>query len=146
VADVPNEEVRLVRGEFPELVERTRRTHNDVCEKAKLVLRRLLPHVETLQKDNAHFSPRIMLVMLARVGDQLPPDEREGFRAALQYAEAFQLQLVEWMTAVQQHDAAAGGAGDARRCADALELITKHSSELDALLANVIDRDQPPAT
>src|SRR3954449_7289795 len=71
---------------FPELVEQSRRATNDVCEKAKLILRRVLPSVEALQKDNANFSPRLMLLMLSRTGEELSAEDRQRIHDALQHA------------------------------------------------------------
>lgn len=122
---------------FAQLVERTRQATNDVCEKSKLILRRLLPGVEALQKDNAHFSPRLMLLMLSRTGDELSPNDRAHLHAALQFAEAFQLQLVSWMMAVKERPDSVGTAAEVQQCADALQVTAGHLSELDALLRKV---------
>ena len=122
---------------FPELVERARQATNGVCEKAKLVLRPLLPGVEALQKENAHFSPRLMLLMLSRTGEQLTPEDRERLQDILEHAESFQPQLTAWMMAVRDKPADAGGPAEADECTQALERLTKDLSDLDLLLAKV---------
>jgi hypothetical protein len=132
-----HEEADLASEDFPELVEQTRQASNDVCEKAKLVLRRLLPDVEVLQKDNASFSPRLMLLMLSRTGDQLSPDNRDQLQAVLQHAEAFQPKLIAWMMAVKRNATSAGTSENIRQCTDALELVRRQVGTVDALLATV---------
>jgi len=127
----------LASEDFTSLVERTRQATNDVCEKAKLILRRLLPNVEALQKDNASFSPRLMILMLSRVGEELSSEDRKSIHDMLQHAEAFQPQLIAWMMAVKGRPASAVSEADVRECADALELTRSHSSALDALLEKV---------
>ena len=57
--------------ELAALAERRRALSNSIVDTGKLILRHLLPHVEQLQKGNAHFSPRLMQLMLERGADKL---------------------------------------------------------------------------
>jgi hypothetical protein len=120
---------------FSELVCRTGRASHDVCEKVKLFLRPLLPGIEALQKDDTHFSPRLMLLMLARAGEQLSPENRQCLERILEEVDALQPQLSAWRTAVDQHRDDPVRPTDAAECAHMLRRLTEHGSTLDALLA-----------
>jgi hypothetical protein len=122
---------------FAELVERARLATNEVCDKAKLVLRLLLPGVEALQRGNARFSPRLMLVMLSRTDKQLTTEERERLQDILEHAEAFQPHLTGWIMAMKGTPVDVVGLADADECARFLDRMTRALSDLDMLLAKV---------
>jgi len=70
----------MVIEDFPELVETARHKTNDICEKSKLILKKLLPHIKQLQKESTHFSPRLMLLMLKQSREQLSRPDFESFQ------------------------------------------------------------------
>jgi hypothetical protein len=129
----------VASDDFPKLVERTRLATNAVCAQARLVLRPLLPGVEALPKDNAHFSPRLMRMMLSRTGEQLSPSDRQCLNDLLQDVEAFQPQLLAWMAAMKERRATAVGTGDSQECSRGLDRMTKHLADLELLLAKFDD-------
>ena len=138
-----HKETALASDGFPELVERARQAANGVCAKAKLVLRPLLPGVEALKKGNAHFSPRLMLLMLSRTGEELAPDDRKRLQEILEYAEAFQPQLTEWLLAVRDEPADADNPANRDECTRAIDRMTKDLSDLDLLVAKVGEEPRP---
>ena len=86
--------------DFPALVEQARRLSNAVQDRAKGTLRDALPQVEALQREDSHFSPRLMLVMLSRTEGRLPDRDRHLLRSALRYLEEFDWTLGSWLIAV----------------------------------------------
>jgi hypothetical protein len=119
---------------FSELVDQARRATWDVCEKARLVLRPLLPGISDLQRDNTHFSPRIMSLMLARTGDQLSPENRDRMGHILDQVEKLQPQLAAWMAKVRERPNHGASASDLEECTRALALMTEFGASLDNLL------------
>jgi hypothetical protein len=127
----------MTNKDFPSLVETARLKTVDLCEKSKLILRKLQPNVEQLQRENTQFSPRLMALMLARSGEKLSPEDRASFEAALQYAEQFQFSLTSWMIGLRKTPPNMGTTKDAEQCAQAIEILTGHVEKLDAILAKV---------
>lgn len=128
----------MTAEEFPAIAERAQQLTNELCENAKLVLLRLLPHMETLQKGNASFSPRLMLLMLTRIGDQLSERDRQVLRIALQFAEEFQPTLIGWMTSIKRSEANTGSSEQVESCRRAIELLASHSADVARLVARIV--------
>ena len=87
--------------EFKESLEQATSVYNEICDMARLILRRALPNVEPLQRSNSHFSPRLMGMMCSQAQNNLSALERERLGAFLEYVEEIGILLFAGQVALK---------------------------------------------
>jgi hypothetical protein len=130
----------LASDDFAFLVEQAREGSILILNNAKRIFQILLPDVEALQKENANFSPRLMLLMHARVSGKLPVTDYTLLGTIILEAEQLQPVLLGWMTSLGKPHTVAGKVADKARCREMIAIHAKRFGELDAILARLTRR------
>jgi hypothetical protein len=119
---------------FPEVLEQARLASAEVCDKAKLILRKALPNVSALQQANSHFSPRLMSLMCLRAEGTLSEPDRELLGSALRYVEEFQIIHITWVMALKEAAPSLDVSAASAQCGEAVEMLRRLSADLDCVL------------
>ena len=120
-------------ADFAEEVERARQLSNAIKDKSKLILQKALPHVEALQRDNSHFSPRLMSLMVTRAEGKMPESDRATLGSVLQFLEGFDQALFGWLMALKDGAHSLDVSAESLKCCEAIKVLEAHSAAVDKI-------------
>ena len=121
----------MASDDFAQAVERAQQLSNALKDKAKLILRKALPHIEALQRDNSHLSPRLMSLMVSRAEGKMPESDRATLGSVIQYLEEFDQPLFVWLMALKDGTHSLDVAAESAKCREAIKALERSSGEFD---------------
>jgi hypothetical protein len=120
----------MTAEDFAIEVRRAQELSNTLKGEVKLILRKALPHVEALQRDNTHFSPRLMSVMLSKSESGISAAARAALGSTIQSLEEFDPLLFSWLLALKNGTHGSESDADTKKRRDAVQRLETSQQEL----------------